>query len=142
MSEASDTEPIEIMGNERPWRLVDLYDETTGRYFSPSPRPLAKDALRQGYLRMVPGASEARFDAIWPRIWELTEFPHDPNELIAITDTGVLANHPMLKGCIRQVVDFTGEGGEDRNGHGTLCALLARMAMPGLPRDRFLILVV
>jgi subtilisin family serine protease len=72
----------------------------------------------------------------------LTEFPNDPNALIAILDTGVLANHPLLQGCIREVVDFTGEGGEDRNGHGTSAALLARVMIPGMPRGRFLILKV
>jgi hypothetical protein len=91
---------------------------------------------------MVPSASEARFDATWPMIWELTEFPHDPNEIIAILDTGVLTSHPLLRGCIREVVDFTGEGGEDRNGHGTFAALVARTAMPGIPLGRFLILKV
>jgi Subtilase family len=139
---ASNDKLVELMGNERPWRLVDVYDSATGRYFSPQPNPSWKEAIKQGYLQMAPGASESRFDAVWPRIWELTEFPHDPNELIAILDTGVLAHHPLLKDCISQVVDFSGEGGEDLNGHGTMCALLARMAMCGVPRGRFLILKV
>lgn len=98
MSRAIENELIEIMGNKPPWRLVDLYDEATGRYFSPAPAPRAREMIKDRYLRMMSGASEVRFDSIWPRIWELTEFPHDPNHLIAILDTGVLARHPLLRG--------------------------------------------
>jgi hypothetical protein len=139
----ADTEPIEIMGKEAPWgRLADFYNAATGSYFFLAPEPHTREILKQGYLQMVPGASEARFDATWPMIWELTEFPHDQNEIIAILDTGVLTSHPLMQGCIREVVDFTGEGGEDRNGHGTFVALRARTAMPGVPLGRFLILKV
>jgi hypothetical protein len=58
-----DTEPVQIMGNKRPWRLQDLYDPATGRYFSPTPPPRAKEVLKRGYLQLAPAASEARFDS-------------------------------------------------------------------------------
>ena len=42
-------------------------------------------------------------------------------------------------GCIEQTVDFTGEGIEDRVGHGTGCALRARIAPLGGWRPRLII---
>ena len=136
----ADTDPIEIMGAEPTGRLGDVFDAATGRYFAPTPQPHYRDMLRQLYLAQAPGADAARFDAVWPRIWELTEYPHDPSQLVAILDTGVLAGHPLLRDCLHEVVDFTGEGGEDRNGHGTLVTLLARLMMPGVPRRKFVVL--
>jgi hypothetical protein len=41
----------------------------------------------------------------------------------ALIDSGVLRNHPDLAGHIVDEVDFTGEGPEDRYGHGTMVAL-------------------
>ena len=46
----------------------------------------------------------------------------------------------MLHGCIRQVVDFTGEGGEDSLGHGTTVTLLWRRDMMGIPANRLIVL--
>jgi hypothetical protein len=45
-------------------------------------------------------------------------------ERIALIDTGVLRDHPLLKPHIVDSKDFTGEGPEDRNGHGTTIAIL------------------
>ena len=41
----------------------------------------------------------------------------------ALIDSGVLRNHPDLAGHVADEVDFTGEGPEDRFGHGTMVAL-------------------
>jgi tetratricopeptide (TPR) repeat protein len=43
---------------------------------------------------------------------------------IAILDTGILHNHPLLKNEHIKDIDFTGEGPEDLNGHGTVMFLL------------------
>jgi subtilisin family serine protease len=51
--------------------------------------------------------------------------PHDDAVIIAIIDSGVLANHPQIAGLISDTADFTGEGIEDRIGHGTVVAILA-----------------
>lgn len=40
---------------------------------------------------------------------------------IAFLDTGILPEHPMFKPYIRETIDFTGEGIEDANGHGSIC---------------------
>ena len=42
----------------------------------------------------------------------------------AIIDTGVMHEHPLIKPLLLDSVDFTGEGPEDLNGHGTMVALL------------------
>lgn len=41
---------------------------------------------------------------------------------VAILDTGIDSDHPDLAGAVVDVRDFTGEGIEDQNGHGTHCA--------------------
>ncbi len=41
---------------------------------------------------------------------------------VAVLDTGVDTDHPDLVSAISDTQDFTGEGIEDRNGHGTHCA--------------------
>lgn len=42
---------------------------------------------------------------------------------VAVMDTGLLADHPWIARTQVHAVDFTGEGPQDLNGHGTLVAL-------------------
>lgn len=49
----------------------------------------------------------------------------------AILDTGVLSHHPLLRKRLLDSVDFTGEGPEDRNGHGTVVGLIFINSAPG-----------
>ena len=44
--------------------------------------------------------------------------------VVAVLDTGLLYGHPGLEGRVLDEVDFTGEGAEDLNGHGSVVALL------------------
>lgn len=44
---------------------------------------------------------------------------------VAVIDSGVAPGHPQLAGYVLEAVDFTGEGLEDRLGHGTAVALVA-----------------
>jgi hypothetical protein len=53
------------------------------------------------------------------------KLPDDPSIKMAIIDSGVMKNHPQITGLIVGEKDFTGEGIEDKNGHGTLVALKA-----------------
>jgi subtilisin family serine protease len=41
----------------------------------------------------------------------------------ALIDSGILRNHPDLAGHVVDEIDFTGEGPEDKFGHGTMVAL-------------------
>jgi len=78
-------------------RLIDqLYDPITGNYFEP-------------------GLGEKRF-----KINKPVEYSR---QLTAILDTGIMTHHPWIKGRIKKYNDFTGEGIEDLNGHGTMVAL-------------------
>ena len=54
-----------------------------------------------------------------PDVWRRTQ---GQGVRIAVLDTGVDSDHPDLAGAIEQVRDFTAEGIEDLNGHGTHCA--------------------
>lgn len=58
-----------------------------------------------------------------PRLW--SEGLTGKGMRIAIIDSGVDAEHPDLKGRVAAVQDFTGEGPNDRHGHGTHCASIA-----------------
>jgi subtilisin family serine protease len=47
---------------------------------------------------------------------------------IGVIDSGILADHPQLRGLVRATRDFTGEGIRDRIGHGTVVAILTQPA--------------
>lgn len=54
-----------------------------------------------------------------PTVWRRTR---GRDIRVAVLDTGVDADHPDLRNAIVATSDFTGDGIEDRNGHGTHCA--------------------
>jgi len=62
--------------------------------------------------------------------WESDEDEPEQSILIAVVDSGILSNHPVLRGRIAAQEDFTGEGLEDRSGHGTYVALALAQATP------------
>jgi subtilase family protein len=53
--------------------------------------------------------------------------------LVAIVDTGLDSSHPWIARTLVDSVDLTGQGEEDRNGHGTKVALLALWTYPQMP---------
>jgi hypothetical protein len=135
--------PVELFGlgpDADMWRAAQLYNAVRDEYAVPEPPPEARPLMLQMYLAS-PGATVEKFDAAWPQIWKLTETVYRPTDnLLAILDTGYMQKHPMLAGCVRDSMDFTGEGIEDTAGHGTLAALIARMAMTGFPQNKFVII--
>jgi subtilisin family serine protease len=79
-----------------------LFDPKTGRYYAPYNQTVEEEDEKvhtRGYT--------------------------GEGTIIAVLDTGVLSHHPGLKGRLVGSADFTGEGPEDYNGHGTAVALLA-----------------
>lgn len=89
--------------DDLPGRPMDcVYDASTGRYLEPINLP-----SRPLKLRLLG--------------WTMGMFSQSK---AAILDTGMLANHPRLRKRIIGSVDFTGEGPEDLNGHGTAVALV------------------
>lgn len=54
-----------------------------------------------------------------PKVWKLTQ---GEGVKVAVLDTGVDEDHPDLKDAIIESKDFTGDGIEDKSGHGTHCA--------------------
>jgi len=54
-----------------------------------------------------------------PDVWRLTQ---GEGIKVAVLDTGIDADHQDLESAIKETRDFTGDGIEDTNGHGTHCA--------------------
>jgi len=50
----------------------------------------------------------------------------------AVVDSGVLSEHPDIRPRLVESVDFTGEGPEDRIGHGTKVALIVAADAPAV----------
>ena len=77
-----------------------------------------------------------------PDVWRLTQ---GEGAKVAILDTGVDTDHPDLTAAIIDTKDFTGDGIEDANGHGTHCAGIVGARLNGVgfvgvaPRSELLI---
>ncbi len=121
-----------------------VLDASSGRFLAPEPSPAqalfreraVKEAARLAHMAR-PGATEVAFEREWPERWrEMSRRSDAPaDELFAVLDTGLLGDHPLLKGTIAEEVNFSDEeGGEDRSGHGTMVALLYRAAIQRQPR--------
>lgn len=64
-----------------------------------------------------------------PDVWTITQ---GAGVKVAILDTGVDEDHPDLKEAIVTSADFTGDGVEDENGHGTHCAGIVGARLNGI----------
>ena len=64
-----------------------------------------------------------------PDVWRLTQ---GEGVKIAILDTGIDTDHQDLADAIIETKDFTGDGIEDENGHGTHCAGIVGARLNGV----------
>ncbi len=53
-----------------------------------------------------------------------------PGIKVAIVDSGFMLTHPFIQRNVQESIDFTGEGPEDLNGHGTIVALTLLLNYP------------
>lgn len=83
-----------------------VHDQATGAYYRPEPDPNSQEAelTKRGFT--------------------------GKGAVAAIIDSGVLQGHPTISNALQENVDFTGEGPDDLNGHGTIVTLLFLMEAP------------
>jgi subtilisin family serine protease len=107
-----DTKIVEMLGGEAGHAgnyLSRVYDQATGAYFTPVPANAAViEDIEKLHARGAIGTGTS----------------------IAILDTGLMRQHPLIKKSLIEEVDFTNSSPEDGNGHGTMVALLALYASP------------
>jgi subtilisin family serine protease len=84
-----------------------LYDKETNTYFAPASESVSPGVLA---LRQMGIAGQ--------------------RTATAVLDSGFLLSHPWIGPRLIESVDFTGEGPEDLNGHGTMVALLTLVQVP------------
>ena len=64
-----------------------------------------------------------------PDVWRVTQ---GESAKVAILDTGIDPDHQDLSNAIADQMDFTGDGIEDENGHGTHCAGIVGARLNGV----------
>jgi tetratricopeptide (TPR) repeat protein len=104
----------------------------TGEFLAPTYSTLA-DQIKDAYARraelarfLEEGGEEThslRMLNFLPYPGPLSPVNHFRSNLVAIIDSGVLTEHPLLRDRIERAEDFTGEGVEDLCGHGTIQAI-------------------
>lgn len=119
-----DNEVIKLFGVKSSGMYL-VQDPVTGQYMLPNFGEETKENFRQRYLKHNPD-EEDLFNRVWPALWALNSLNFIMG--LAIIDTGVLPEHPAIKERLAKTLDYTGEGPEDQDGHGTICTILSRMS--------------
>lgn len=108
-------ENVQLFGGE--WTLDNVYNAETNTYYVPflTEQHIGFDIkkLRDHFKSLKSGG----------RLSEKAQ-------LLAVLDTGIFTQHPFLRPHIEEAVDFTGEGPEDQEGHGTMGSILLVMIAP------------
>ncbi len=118
-NEKDEPMPLQLFGRSA-WSLGVLYNKETGAYFVPW---LADEHF-----------PEKGIAAQTKKLVEIDRIKRAFNDyggyLTAILDTGIMKDHPFLKPHIVEAVDFTGEGPEDQDGHGSNVAVFHMLSDP------------
>ncbi len=111
--------------------LDELRDPGTGRYFAPYPLDdsFYREAVVSYYRMLSRHLPEGRpfrelYDEMSRMAGSVPEFS------MAVIDTGLMLEHPLLRDRVVASEDLTGEGPADLNGHGTVVALVLLLREP------------
>ncbi|MGB8310932.1 MAG: tetratricopeptide repeat protein [Halobacteriota archaeon] len=108
---------LQLFGGQGSWTIEKLYDPASGTYFVPW-------LPEQKY----PGQGAESMKRLWALMRSRERADRSGHKrLWAIIDTGILAHHPLFRSRIMDVHDLTGEGPDDRDGHGTFVAAFTIM---------------
>ncbi len=98
--------------------------------------PIQKNAIAKNLDELKTFADDTPERIDWagsilgiPDVWRLTQ---GEGVKVAILDTGIDLDHPDLKDAIVDSKDFTGDGVEDLNGHGSHCAGIVGARLNGV----------
>lgn len=78
--------------------------------------------------RLHPGPGQWLVPAVEPL--KLPDIGFVAESPCVVVDTGVLTDHPSLRGRVDAMIDLTGTGPEDRHGHGTAVAAIIAAKTP------------
>lgn len=139
---------VEIMGADPGTSFMRyIQDPVSGEYLFPLQSQgeqafqyrVMRASVKASFLEQE-GAREEDFEAFWEVRWKELLAKRGKEDLtvppVAFVDTGIISDHPLLKGCIIKQYDLTEEGpyGQDINGHGTMMALEFRAGSFHKPR--------
>jgi hypothetical protein len=93
--------------------FVDYFVDSSGAYFAPQ---LPSEEWARRWRRLIKCYHECGYEGA--------------GQTIAVIDTGIITNHPVVAGALIKTIDYTVEGISDLNGHGTLVSLLALSVAP------------
>jgi len=113
-------EKVELLKNEE--QIENVFVDIQSIESKPKPFKFLEPDGRIKYL--VPKDYDFELDR-WQREHQKNA---DPSPGMAIIDTGVDKQHPILRGRVKKEYDFTGEGPADLNGHGTIVAMIGVMS--------------
>jgi subtilisin family serine protease len=111
--ETGEMTPKEVVDIRRDREVIAIAPSMPLELIKPTETKVLSDAEAHSIASSTWGVKAVRAD----------ESPYDGEGIIvAVLDTGIDPNHPAFKGVELQRRNFTSEGDDDENGHGTHCA--------------------
>src|ERR1039457_6912951 len=122
---AEPSEAVHLFGVESQQQAMALIRDSVTKEFR---MPIFGETTKAKFRKTYRSISPEFFDMLWPNYWGMQTSVWAGS--IASFDSGVLPDHPGLQHRVYRMIDYTGEGPEDENGHGTICAILSLMSQP------------